>query len=266
MQETLPRPQVILGLILLGMVLAGVAAFLAAAYIPGIQLHVGELFLIAPALIYLLRRKYPLKSALRINHVDKRVLRASAGLGLSFTILTDELDRLISTFYKMPAEFEIFIFQILIIDSWLEGILLFLAAVVFAGVIEEMLFRGLLQRALEMTLTAGRAIFFSALVFALVHLNPWWLIQILLLGMMLGLLAWRCNSIIPGILVHSINNGLALLMLNIKPERLRWYEWQGHVNPLIVLIAAGAAYYGLKSFIRLTKGAAVPRDPGAQNQ
>jgi hypothetical protein len=116
-----------------------------------------------------------------------------------------------------------------------------------------------------MTFAAGHAIFFSALIFAIVHLNPWWMMQILVLGVILGLLAWRSNSIIPGILVHSINNGLALLMLNIKPEHLHWYEWRGHVNPLIALLAAGAAYSGLKSFFRLTKDTATPRYLGESN-
>jgi len=91
------------------------------------------------------------------------------------------------------------------------------------------------------------------LIFAFLHFMPWW-IQILLIGVVLGVLAWRSDSVWPGIVVHAINNGVALLQVNLPPESLDWYNWNGHVYPPLVVASAAAAFYCFKAFFRLTAG------------
>ena len=36
--------------------------------------------------------------------------------------------------------------------------------------------------------------------------NPFWAVQIFIMGVIIGFLAWRTDSVIPGIIVHALNN------------------------------------------------------------
>ncbi len=252
MNQEHPRARVIAGLIILGVLLAGAGALTAAVLLPPAQLHIGELCLVAPSVFYLLIKKYDFKAAFRFNPISWKLTGISFLLGAAITILTDELDRLLNPFIKMPQELQDMIFDLLKFDSWQEGVALFIAAVLMAAVIEEMLFRGLLQRALERRLGVTFGLFFSALAFAFIHFNPWWMAQILILGITLGVLAWRSNSIFPSILVHGINNAIALAALNFEPRFAGWYEVGGHVNLALVVTAAVVACLSFIAFWRQT--------------
>ena len=82
--------------------------------------------------------------------------------------------------------------------------------VVFAPITEEILFRGLILRGLLSRMRAPAAIATSALLFALVHANPWQFIGPLALGVLFGWWYVRTRSLIPCILGHAVNNALAL--------------------------------------------------------
>jgi hypothetical protein len=77
------------------------------------------------------------------------------------------------------------------------------------------------------------------------------------LGVFLGWLAWKSESIVPAAIVHAINNFLYLLLANLKtaPSWLIWQEnastsGAGHVNPFFLLAAAGVIYFGFRLFNR----------------
>lgn len=263
MNDSFPELRIILALIILGVVLAGIGALVTSTLLPDAQLHIGEICIVAPTLLYVIRKKYDFKSVFRFNPIDKKTAMLSIVLGFAITILTDELDRLIGLVVKMPPEFEQFIFDILKADSLYEGVMLFIAAVLMAGIVEEMLFRGLLQQSLERRLGVANGLFFSAMLFAFIHFNPWWMMQIIALGVVLGIMAWRSNSIIPSILVHCINNAASLVLLNFESHITGWYEWYGHVYPPIVAVAAGLAFYGFKGFWRASRGGSDPTKPEA---
>jgi membrane protease YdiL (CAAX protease family) len=77
---------------------------------------------------------------------------------------------------------------------------------------EEIFFRGFLYGALRARLRLPLAVGLSALVFAIVHLPAiFTFLPILALGVLLALLYERTGTLLPGIIVHSINNGIAML-------------------------------------------------------
>jgi hypothetical protein len=91
----------------------------------------------------------------------------------------------------------------------------FLAMVVVAPIVEEVLFRGAME---EHLLRQGKsprmAIFLSALVFGIIHFNPAQSLFAFLLGLAFGWLYYRTRSVIPGIIGHMLNNAIcAVLML-----------------------------------------------------
>jgi len=87
--------------------------------------------------------------------------------------------------------------------------------VIGAPLTEELLFRGLLLRTLQRT---GRtfAIVASALLFAMLHGNFIQSVPTFFIGLVLGYVAVRCGSILPGILIHMINNGFVMALSYIE--------------------------------------------------
>jgi membrane protease YdiL (CAAX protease family) len=71
---------------------------------------------------------------------------------------------------------------------------------------EEPLFRGLILGGFVLRYGARRAIAYSALLFALVHMNPWQLPTGLVLGAFLGWLTLRTGSLWPAVFAHFLNN------------------------------------------------------------
>ena len=83
--------------------------------------------------------------------------------------------------------------------------------VILAPVVEELIFRGVIMSGFMRNYKASHAIFYSALLFALFHLNPWQFPATLLLGMILGWVRIRTGSILACISGHAIHNGLVFL-------------------------------------------------------
>lgn len=102
---------------------------------------------------------------------------------------------------------------------------------IMAPLSEEIIFRGAILRELlswvngegqrvDGLQTARRgwlAIVLSALFFALAHVNPAQMPHAFLLGLLLGWLYWRSGSILPGVVLHVINNTVAFLLARMYP-------------------------------------------------
>lgn len=92
-------------------------------------------------------------------------------------------------------------------DATLRGNPLLLAQVVIVGpILEELFFRGFLQRALASVFGAAGGIAFGALLFAAVHDAPA-RVPVFVVGLALGAIAARTGSIWPAALAHCIFNG-----------------------------------------------------------
>lgn len=88
-----------------------------------------------------------------------------------------------------------------------------LKVVIIAPVIEELIFRGVIMHGLMRNYSKFTAVFVSALLFALFHLNPWQFPATFILGLILGILMLRTRSIYLCIIGHAINNGLVLISI-----------------------------------------------------
>lgn len=83
--------------------------------------------------------------------------------------------------------------------------------VIIAPVVEELIFRGVIMSGFMRNYKIGYAIFFSALMFALFHLNPWQFPATFMLGLALGWIRFRTGSILACIGGHAIHNGLVYI-------------------------------------------------------
>ena len=93
------------------------------------------------------------------------------------------------------------------------------------GICEELFFRGVVFSGLR-RLGPWPAVLLSALLFGLAHASIYRLLPTFILGVLLGVLRWRSGSVVPGMAMHAINNGL-IGTLAQRPELAAWFGLQG---------------------------------------
>lgn len=86
------------------------------------------------------------------------------------------------------------------------------------GIVEELLFRGFVQRRLLTRLPVATSILITSAFFAAAHLDPMHAVGVAPLGIWLGLIAWRADSIWPSILGHIGNNAFAVLAIGLANQ------------------------------------------------
>ncbi len=208
---------------------------------------IGEASLIIFPIIYLRMRELSLPTMFRWQPVPRNILGMSAAIGLGLTVLIDELDRLIRLFAPMPEEWVSSMETAFRATDMLEMFLLILGVIILAALVEESIFRGFLQGILEEGIDVTKAVIYTSLIWAFIHLNPYQSVQTFLFGFMLGYLTWRTGSILPAILCHAISNSIALIYYNSDfNELLPFYEWNGHVSPFLLVLAGLVVYSGVR--------------------
>lgn len=112
------------------------------------------------------------------------------------------------------------------------------AIVVCIGILpaisEELFFRGLLFRALHSRWNVWSSILISSFAFGAFHvmsgiiLTPERFLPSLFAGLVLGVVAWRARSTLPGIILHACHNSGLVLLAYYQPEieaKLRTWNW-----------------------------------------
>ena len=98
--------------------------------------------------------------------------------------------------------------------------LLYLGVVFLGPIFEEVLFRGCLFNGLEKSFLGGHgAVFISALIFSIIHLQyGFWVILLMLFPMaiLLGYARLTSNSLLLPIFIHSINNLLTCIFTHLE--------------------------------------------------
>ena len=97
----------------------------------------------------------------------------------------------------------------------------YVAVGILAPLAEEVVFRGAILRTLLGIMSKKNhwvAIMISAAIFGIVHANLAQFINALLMGLILGWMYYRTGSLVPGILLHWVNNTMAYVLSNIMPQ------------------------------------------------
>jgi membrane protease YdiL (CAAX protease family) len=88
-----------------------------------------------------------------------------------------------------------------------------------APLAEEMVFRGAILRSLlRWKSNPWVGIVISAILFAVIHMNPAQMPHAFLISLLLGWMYWRTDSIVPGVVYHWVNNTVAYILYNIYPN------------------------------------------------
>ena len=97
----------------------------------------------------------------------------------------------------------------------------YVAIGILAPLAEEVVFRGSILRTLLGIMSKKNhwvAIMISAAIFGVVHANLAQFVNALLMGLLLGWMYYRTGSLVPGILLHWVNNTMAYVLANIMPQ------------------------------------------------
>lgn len=94
----------------------------------------------------------------------------------------------------------------------------YLCIAILAPLSEEIVFRGAIERQLLTSVRPFWAIVISAVLFALVHVNPAQMPHAFIIGLILGWMYYRTGSILPGLALHWANNTVAYLVIRLAPQ------------------------------------------------
>lgn len=113
---------------------------------------------------------------------------------------------------------------------------------VLPAICEELLFRGVIARALATAWSHRKAIIVSALAFALSHHSPYQLFGPFTSGLIAGYITLRTDSIVPAMLTHFCHNAVVVLGAADQPAGLvDWLDAHPVLGPAIAATLTAAA-------------------------
>ncbi len=135
-------------------------------------------------------------------------------------------------------------------DSIPELIFVSVVVALVPGVVEELLFRGLVQRVFERVLSPVVTAILSGIIFGLYHLNPFQAVPLIVLGVFFGGLRLRSRTLVLPMAAHFLNNMIAVLAvhLGLEPETAVALPPPLHIGILnfllygVIFVTAGVAY------------------------
>ena len=133
---------------------------------------------------------------------------------LGFGIVISDLATFVQYLIPMPKEF-LDIFLDLMGSQTPFGLVFYVLAIQ-APLTEEVLCRGVILGGLLAHGTRGRAILWSAVLFAVLHMNPWQFPGTLILGLVFAWWVVQTGSLLPALFGHALNNLLSLISVRME--------------------------------------------------
>lgn len=141
-------------------------------------------------------------------------------------------------------------------NFWMEILYISVAA----PLLEEILCRGLMLKTLKQSMKPSTAIFISALIFALIHGNLYQIVFTLPLGILMGYLAHRFDSIWPSVMTHIAFN------FSNYPARVCVEMGYGEEDPVTTFVYLALilfCFFALPMGVLLLKHACTKKAPPA---
>lgn len=204
-------------------------------------------FLLAPVIASVAFFRLPARATLALRAPPLRGVLAAILIGASAWTVAATATRLVPP----PRAFVEKLGDTLLLGGRPFPVVLLVVAITPA-ICEELFFRGVIFAGLRRHGPVVTVIV-SALLFALLHGSIYRLIPTFTLGAVLAWARYTTRSIVPGMIVHAMNNGIAVAILFYKPA---WAAEAGEQVPL-TWAAVGAAVFVLGM-------ALLPRKPAAE--
>ncbi len=181
-------------------------------------------FFLLPAAAWALLWRVRFKDAFQLRLPSRRGLLGAALLGLSGWAVGLATGGLLSNF-QGAREYGEQLGDLL----GKHGPLSLGAAVLLVGLLpavcEEACFRGVVLTGFARSGSRTLAVVGSALAFGLFHVNPWHIAAASVLGLVLGFAAYESRSLLPGLLMHAVNNSLQMVMVRVPEVKALFQSW-----------------------------------------
>lgn len=105
-----------------------------------------------------------------------------------------------------------------------RGFWAIMVAIVFAPFFEEIIFRGVIFESLRRRWGKFMSVSLSAFLFALVHFELSVSISALIAGLIFGIVRLRTDSVLPTIVLHSINNAFAFALITFGLTEFSFHD------------------------------------------
>jgi membrane protease YdiL (CAAX protease family) len=173
-------------------------------------LIVGQLLVIVPTLQWIAIRRLPLQATFRLYPIPAHTALWSMLIGLACWPVVAGMSAMLEKPLYLIGPYPASPFP----GNWVESVAYAITLIVLAPLTEEPIFRGfILQAWLRRGMWVG--IVLSGLLFGLFHSQIAPLLPLTLLGMVLGLLAHRSQSVLSSIIAHASYNAIATLFVII---------------------------------------------------
>lgn len=224
-----------------------------------VQLAVTQLgFFLAPTLGLVAAFGFSPRGTLALRLPSPRAALAAILVGASGGIVAAGI---VSRLLPPPESLSRELGRMVLLDGAPLAWVLLLAAVAPA-ICEELLFRGLLFSGLR-RLGPPAAIVISSLLFGLAHGSVYRLLPTAFLGLAMGYARYRTGSIGSGMIIHALNNGIAVSLLYLDLPLVKGIVEGGEL-PWSITAGGAAAFAGGLLLLRTCPlKEAPPRNAGA---
>lgn len=159
-------------------------------------------------------------------------LLAAAGFGLSVALSA------LITVLPLPAGFAAaYGYETERLFYGPDQVLVFLSVLFLAPAAEEIIFRGFIMFRLERDFTEKQAVVLSALMFAVLHLHPLWILYAFGMACLMGVSASRTENVCSSIVVH--------MGFNLASIPLMWINRHEAAREILFSSRLLVAVYGL---------------------
>ena len=124
-----------------------------------------------------------------------------------------------------------------------------LTLVVMAPLFEEVIFRGVVLESTRARYGVLAAWLISALVFGIAHVHPAVAVNALVMGLVLGFIYIRSDSLWSTIILHAINNGFAYILLMMGRQNGMLIDVIGNRTLYVVIYIAAAAVFAASGYM-----------------
>jgi membrane protease YdiL (CAAX protease family) len=177
------------------------------------------------------RLKLPRRDVIPLKAFHPLVLLPLVSAACGLGVLLSEADNLVQSL-GTPEVFADLFRQLAQGGFWAVT-----AFVVVAPLTEELLFRGVMLTGLLRRYTVVRAVLYSAILFAISHLNPFQLASGLATGLFLGWLRIRTRSLWPCMAMHALFNAQVFLIPMLRDR------CQVHIRGFCEVTAPGIVHF-----------------------
>lgn len=190
----------------------------------------------------------------RFRAADWRVMLLTPLLTIAFIPPANYLSQIFMEWFGLSNDSMKELEVLFTATSFPEFLLLSFVIAITPAICEELFFRGYVQRTFERGIGA-RSIWITGVLFGLFHFQPVGLPTLALMGILLGYLYHRTQSLLPSIIAHFTNNFMVVLLLYLAQANPQLVEESENFSIEVVLISAVICFLLLFVVHRVTQGA-----------